>query len=136
MPSLKHNLTFYSIYTHFIACASSADQNHGSSMPSDQDLHCLFLARNNEINQKANSADADQTAQMFLLIRIYTVRSRHKGAMFEKVPKVSMPRTYMVITCLYSKHIHLPSCINLLCETMLFAFCYPIPVLCGTAGIT
>jgi hypothetical protein len=39
-----------------------------TSVPSDQDLHCLILIHNVISDQEANSVDPDQTAQMCLLI--------------------------------------------------------------------
>jgi hypothetical protein len=80
----KQNLTLYSIYTDFNACATSVDP--------DQPAHLchLFriwtghiLVRNNLMNQKVNSVDPDHKAQMCHMIWIYTVRPHNKCVYME-----------------------------------------------------
>jgi hypothetical protein len=62
-------------------------------MPSVQECTSHILVRNN-MNQKANSLDPDQTAWIFQLIWIYTVRPCNKGvSMEERVEKrLTCPR--------------------------------------------
>jgi hypothetical protein len=76
-------LTLYSIYTHFITCATSVDPDQ-PACPCCLIRNCTvrFLVRNNVINKKANIADPNQTSQMCQLIWIYTVCPHHKGVLY------------------------------------------------------
>jgi hypothetical protein len=51
----------------------------GTTVPSDQDLHCSVLDSWVISDQDVNSADPDQMAQMCQLISFSTVYPHHKG---------------------------------------------------------
>jgi hypothetical protein len=66
-----------------MAWANSVGPDHsGTSVPSDLDLHFVFLVQNNPINQIANSVGPDQTARMCLLILTYTVSPGAKTRLY------------------------------------------------------
>jgi hypothetical protein len=100
-PWPNQSLTLSSIYTHFYACATSADPD----LPAHSwDLIKICtgctLVRNKHMNHKANSIHPVHMVRMCLLIWIYTVRPRNKGTYIRKkrVKHVCRKRYILVIS--------------------------------------
>jgi hypothetical protein len=74
---------FFTACTPLYVCAISVDPAHLSRLI----WICTgrMLVRNNLINQKANSADPDQTCRLWQLIWIYTVCPCYKGMYMEEM---------------------------------------------------